>query len=415
VNGGGKVAQVTSTINPLRDGVVPPDVAARVKAHHDALVALRRDLHAHPELSWAEVRTTRLVRERLQAAGLSPRVLPGGTGLVCDIGSGDRVIGLRADLDALPIVDMKPVPYASTVPGVCHACGHDLHTAAVLGAGLVLAELAAEGLLPGAARLIFQPAEESPRSGALAVVEAGGAAGLERIFALHCDPRTDVGRVGLRAGAITGSADQLMVRLHGPGGHTARPHLTADLVFALGKVVTELPAALSRRVDPRAALSLVWGRVTAGRAANAIPTTGEVEGTVRCLDASAWDGAPELVESLVAAIVAPYRVRAEVTYTRNVPPVDNEATSVEVLAAAVRETEGPDAVVGTEQSLGGEDFAWYLPNVPGALARLGVSPPEVPEEDRRDLHQGLFDADERAISVGARVLVGATYVALLSF
>jgi len=205
------------------------------------------------------------------------------------------------------------------------------------------------------------------------------------------------------------------VRLHGPGGHTARPHLTADLVFALGKVITELPAALSRRVDPRAALSLVWGRVAAGRAANAIPTTGEVEGTVRCLDAGAWDGAPDLVESLVAEIVAPYRVRAEVTYTRNVPPVDNEATSVEVLAAAVRETEGPDAVVGTEQSLGGEDFAWYLPKVPGALARLGVSPPEVPEEDRRDLHQGMFDADERAISVGARVLVGATYVALLSF
>ena len=188
-----------------------------------------------------------------------------------------------------------------------------------------------------------------------------------------------MGQVGLRSGAITGSADQLLVRLTGPGGHTARPHLTADLVFALGKVVTELPAALSRRVDPRAALSLVWGRVGAGRAANAIPTTGEVEGTVRCLDSGAWNGAPELVRSLVADLVAPYGVQAEVTYTRNVPPVDNEPTSVEILTAAVQETEGPDAVVGTEQSLGGEDFAWYLPSVPGALARLGVSPPEVPD------------------------------------
>jgi amidohydrolase len=414
-NGDGKVARVSPTTRPQTGGVVPPDVAARVKAHHDELVALRRDLHAHPELSWAEVRTTRLVRERLLAAGLVPRVLPGGTGLVCDIGTGDRVIGLRADLDALPIVDAKPVPYASTVPGSCHACGHDVHTAAVLGAGLVLAELAAEGLLPGAARLIFQPAEESPRSGALAVVAAGGAADLERIFALHCDPRTDVGRVGLRAGPITGSADQLLVRLHGPGGHTARPHLTADLVYALGKVVTELPGALSRRVDPRAALSVVWGRIGSGRAANAIPTTGEVEGTVRCLDSAAWHDSPELVESLVAEIVAPYGVRAEVVYRRNVPPVDNEATSVDVLTAAVLETEGPEALVGTEQSLGGEDFAWYLAEVPGALARLGVSGPEVPEKDRRDLHQGLFDADERAISVGARVLVGATFVSLLSF
>jgi amidohydrolase len=394
--------------------VAPADVAARVKAHHDELVALRRDLHAHPELSWGEVRTTRLLRERLLAAGLAPRVLAGGTGLVCDVGTGDRVVGLRADLDALPIVDLKDVAYASTVPGVCHACGHDVHTTAVLGAGLVLAQLADEGALPGRVRLIFQPAEESARSGALAVVEAGETADLERIFALHCAPREEVGKVGLRAGAITGSADQLFVRLTGPGGHTARPHLTADVVYALGKVVTDLPAALSRRVDPRAALSVVWGRVAAGRAANAIPTSAEAEGTVRCLDAGAWADAPELVERLVQEIVAPYGVQAEVGYTRNVPPVENEVTSVELLAQAVCETEGEHALVGTEQSLGGEDFAWYLRGVPGALARLGTTPSEVPPEERMDLHQGRFDADERAISVGARVLVAAVYGAFLS-
>ena len=394
--------------------LVPSDVRARVKARYDDLVALRRDLHAHPELSWGEVRTTRLVRERLVAAGLEPQELPGGTGLLCEVGTGERVIGLRADLDALPIVDQKDVPYASTVPGVCHACGHDLHTAAVLGAGLVLAELAEEGLLPGAVRLVFQPAEESARSGALAVVESGGADGLERIFALHCDPRTEVGKVGLRVGAITGSADQVLVRLEGPGGHTARPHLTGDLVYALGKVVTELPSALSRRVDPRAALSVVWGRISAGRAANAIPAAGEVEGTVRCLNAEAWQEAPALVEGLVAEIVAPYGVQAQVTYSRNVPPVENEARSVAALEVAVRETEGPEALTSTEQSLGGEDFAWYLRRVPGALARLGVCPPDVPEKARMDLHQGRFDADERAIAVGARVLVGSVYAALLS-
>ncbi len=392
----------------------PSDLAARVKVHHDELVAIRRDLHAHPELSWGEVRTTRVLRERLVAAGLAPRVLDGGTGLVCDIGAGDRVVGLRADLDALPIVDLKDVPYASTVPGVCHACGHDVHTTAVLGAGLVLAQLAEEGALPGRVRLIFQPAEESARSGALAILEAGETSDLERIFALHCAPREEVGKVGLRVGPITGSADQLLVRLSGPGGHTARPHLTADVVYALGKVVTELPAALSRRVDPRAALSVVWGRVAAGRAANAIPTSGEVEGTVRCLDAAAWHDAPQLVERLVREIVAPYGVEAEVGYTRNVPPVENEAESVDLLARAVRETEGEGALVGTEQSLGGEDFAWYLGSVPGALARLGTARPEVPLEDRMDLHQGRFDVDERAISVGARVLVAATCGAFLS-
>ena len=202
------------------------------------------------------------------------------------------------------------------------------------------------------------------------------------------------------------------MRLSGPGGHTARPHLTADLVYALGRLVTELPAALSRRVDPRASLSVVWGRVTAGRVANAIPQTGEVEGTVRCLDTGAWHNSPELVEDLVHALVAPYGVHAEVTYTRNVPPVDNDPASVDLLGAAVQAVEGPDALVGTEQSLGGEDFAWYLGKVPGALGRLGVCPPGVPEMDRLDLHQGLFDADERAIPIGARVLAAA---ALLSF
>jgi amidohydrolase len=381
-----------------------------VKSYADELVALRRDIHAHPELSWQEERTTGLVRDRLLAAGLRPRVLPTGTGLICDVGEGDRVVALRADIDALPLVDRKDVPYASTVPGVCHACGHDLHTATVLGDGLVLADLARQRQLPGRVRLLFQPAEESPRSGARAIVDSGAVDGVERIFALHCDPKTAVGQVGLRVGAITASADQVHVRLTGKGGHTARPHLTGDLVFALGKVVTELPAALSRRVDPRSALSVVWGRIEAGKAPNAIPAEGEVEGTLRCLDQVAWEGAQELVEDLVRAIVAPYNVRAEVSYDRNVPPVENEAASIRILTAAVSATEGPESVVTTERSLGGEDFSWYLGNIPGALARLGVRPPQATAEV--DLHQGLFDADERAISVGARILAAAALLSL---
>ena len=390
---------------------LPADLAALVKGCEDDLVALRRDLHAHPELSWAEVRTTRVLRERLAAAGLAPSVLPAGTGLVCDVGAGPRTVALRADIDALPVVDGKDVPYASTIPGVSHSCGHDLHTAVLLGAGVVLAELAREGTLPGRVRLIFQPAEESARSGAKAVIDSGALHDVERIFALHCDPRITVGQVGLRSGPITGSADQLHVRLSGRGGHTARPHLTEDVIHALGAVITGLPGALSRRVDPRASLSVVWGRVAAGQVANAIPEVGEVEGTLRCLHPNAWQAAPELVEELVAAIVAPYGVRSKLTYTRNVPPVDNEVASVAILAAATEATEGPEAVVGTEQSLGGEDFAWYLADgVPGALARLGVRRPG--ETAVRDLHQGLFDADERAIAIGVRLLVAA---ALLSF
>ena len=234
-------------------------------AHEDELVDFRRDLHAHPELGYHEHRTTRRVALRLAAAGLRPVILPKGTGMLVDIGDAPAapLVALRADLDALPLSDEKQVPYRSTVPNVCHACGHDVHTTIVMGAGLFLASLVAQGRWKGRVRLIFQPAEEVP-GGALDVMAAGGIASVDRIFALHCDPRLDAGKVGIRTGPITAACDKITVRVTGPGGHTARPHLTADLVYALGKIVTELPAALSRRVDPRSSLSLVWGRVSAG-------------------------------------------------------------------------------------------------------------------------------------------------------
>ena len=222
-------------------------------------------------------------------------------------------MALRADLDALPISDEKNVPYRSTVPNACHACGHDVHTTILLGAGLFLARRAAANRLGGRVRLIFQPAEEVP-GGALDVLAAGGIASVDRIFALHCDPRLDVGKIGTRSGPITAACDKITVRVTGPGGHTARPHLTADLVFALGKIITELPAALSRRVDPRSSLSLVWGRVSAGTAANAIPDDGVVEGTVRCLDDQAWHAAPDLLKALLESVASAYGVLAELTY-----------------------------------------------------------------------------------------------------
>ena len=296
------------------------------------------------------------------------------------------------------------------MPGHCHACGHDVHTAVVLGAGLVLAELDRAGLLPGRVRLVFQPAEEATPGGALAVLAAGGLDSVDRIYAVHCDPSAQVGTVGLRVGPITGSADHLRVRLAGPGGHTARPHLTADLVYALAKVVAETPAVLSRRADPRAGLSLVWGQVHAGAAPNTIPRLGEAEGTVRTLNPAAWELAPALVEEAVRSVAAPYGVEVAVQYDRGVPPVVNDEASVASLAAAAQSLLGPGAVVDTEQSLGGEDFAWYLGRVPGALARLGVRRPG--DLAARDLHQGSFDVDEAAIQVGVKLLVGAALLGL---
>ncbi len=363
------------------------------------VVALRRDLHANPELAYHEKRTTGVIVEQLRRLGLDPQVQPAGTGVVCDIGTGaGALIALRADIDALPLRDEKDVSYRSTVDGVCHGCGHDAHTAILLGAA---AELVAADL-PGRVRLVFQPAEETVPGGALSVLASGALEDVSRIFAVHCDPRLHTGQIGLRVGAITAACDQLDVALSGPGGHTSRPHLTADLVYAMGRLITDLPGLLSRKVDPRAALSLVWGSAEAGRAANAIPTSGLLRGTLRVLDRQASEVAEPLVRELVEQILAPTGVGAEVAYHRGVPPVVNDAGAVDVQRAAVLGSLGPQGLADTEQSMGGEDFAWYLDGTPGALARLGVRRAGSPAFD---LHQGTFDIDESALAVGVRYTV----------
>ncbi|HKC29396.1 MAG TPA: amidohydrolase [Jatrophihabitans sp.] len=371
------------------------------------VVAVRRDLHAHPELAYEEKRTTATIVDHLTSFGLAPQVLPQGTGAICDIGSEGPLIALRADIDALPVVDEKTVPYRSTVEGVCHGCGHDAHTAILLGAAAVLANEP----LPGRVRLIFQPAEESLPGGATTAVAAGAVDDVRQIFAVHCDPRLTIGKIGLRVGPITAACDHIDVQLRGAGGHTARPHLTQDVVYALGRLITDLPGVLSRRVDPRAALSLVWGSVEAGRAANAIPMSGRLRGTLRVFANEAWDAAEPLVTTLAEQIVAPLGARVEVRYIRGVPPVVNAAAAVAVQRAAVRAALGQDALVDTEQSMGGEDFAWYLQKVPGALARLGVRTPGAP---LYDLHQGTFDIDERALDIGVRYTVALAREALVT-
>jgi len=386
------------------------DPAGRWLAEHGPeLIGYRRELHAHPELSRAEHRTTAWLAQRLSAAGLVPEVLAGGTGLVCDLGTGGQpTVVLRADLDALPLPDDKDVPYRSTVPGVCHACGHDVHTAVLLGAGLALAPLA--GSLAGTVRLLFQPAEELMPGGALDVLAQGWLDGVGAAFALHCDPALTVGRIGLRSGPVTAAADALTVRLTGPGGHTSRPHNTVDLVHALSTVATGLPDALSRLVDPRAGLCLVWGHVAAGVAGNAIPREGVLRGTIRILDKQAWMTVPDLVRRLVDQLAAPFGAQAEVTYQPGVPPVVNDPAATALLTAAVRSALGPGAAVPTSQSLGGEDFAWYLEKVPGSLGRLGVKAPD--QESPYELHQGAFDIDESALPIGVRVMVAAALGAL---
>ena len=382
-------------------------IAQGADALFPRLVAIRRDIHAHPEVGYAEHRTTAAIVDLLRAEGLAPEVLSVGTGAFCDVvpdgwAPSRGLIALRADIDALPIADAKTVDYASTHAGVCHACGHDVHTTIVLGVAMLLVRLRNQGLLNSGVRLIFQPAEEASPGGALDAIDGGVLKEVDEAYALHCDPRTDVGCVGMKVGPITSATERVRVTLTGRGGHTSRPHLTADLVGALGALATTAPLLLTRRVDPRSAASLVWGHVQAGSAANAIPQHGQLEGTLRALDVSGWEAATRLLPDLVREVVAPFGVGVEVDIDDGVPPTVNSAEGVHRLRSAAESMLGPSSVTQTEQSMGGEDFGWMLQQVSGAMGRLGVRTPG--DVSFSDIHQPTFTVDERCIGVGVKLL-----------
>lgn len=381
-------------------------VAAEISALEPELIEHRRHIHENPEIAFQEYGTTIRVRDALTAAGIEVTPLD-GTGLVADLGAASPTYrsALRADLDALPIPERTGLPFSSRTVNVCHACGHDVHTAAVLGAALAMKRHEAELERAGTAvRFIFQPAEEVVPGGAHMVLDANALDGVDRVFAVHCDPQIDVGTIGLAAGPITAACDAVHIMVSGRGGHTSRPHLTQDLVFALAKIISELPAVLSRRLDPRAGATLVWGEVHAGNAANVIPSVGEAHGTLRILDSQAWDEVEALIEPTIHQIAAPYNVKVEVRHVRGVPPVVNDRDAVTALAQASVRYVGANSVVPTRQSMGGEDFSWMLRDRPGAMARLGT---RTPGGQTFELHQGDLVVDERAIGIGARLLAGA--------
>ena len=234
------------------------------------LVQFRREVHANPELSFREVATTERLMNRLREAGMNP-VACEGTGCYVDIGSGPFALALRADIDALPIVEQTDLPYASTVPGVMHACGHDIHQTVMLGVALALHELNEKTPLGRSVRILFQPAEEQLPGGAVQMISQGLLKDIPRAFALHCDPKVDLGQIGTRIGAITSASDTVKIHLSGHGGHTSRPHLTEDLIYAMSQIAVQVPAVLTRRTDVRSGVLVAWGQVSAGVAPNAIP------------------------------------------------------------------------------------------------------------------------------------------------
>ncbi|WKD56974.1 putative hydrolase YxeP [Corynebacterium capitovis DSM 44611] len=374
---------------------IAADVTRWLENHHDTVIGWRRHIHSHPELSNEETATTRFLSDVLSAHGLNPVPFP-GTGLYVDLGpeGGDR-LAFRADIDALKVPELTGLDFASTTPGVSHACGHDIHTTVALALACALSETT----LPYGVRIIFQPAEEVMGSGAVDVIEWGGLNNVAAIYALHVEPTLRVGHIGVRTGAITSAADVLRLDISGPGGHTSRPHITADVVYALGSVITQLPALLSRRVDPRTGTVLVFGQVQSGYAANAIPRSGMVRGTIRTADIATWRALEGLLTELIGQIIAPTGCDFTLHYQRGVPPVLNDDVATALIVEAGRSID-PHAVVAAPQSSGGEDFSWYLEQVPGSMVRLGAWPGK---GEKQDLHRGDLCVDERSIGVGVRL------------
>ncbi|MEN8114198.1 MAG: amidohydrolase [Actinomycetota bacterium] len=357
------------------------------------MVRLRRDIHRHPELGWSERRTTYRITEALRKAGLEPKVRDDGVGLFVEVGSGDPVVGFRADIDALPILEQTGAPYRSLVDGVMHACGHDAHAAIAVGIALTLATLDA---IPGTARILFQPSEEDYPSGAVRLIEEGFVDGLAAIMAFHVDPTIPPGTAGLRNGPITSAADRFHIRLTGPGGHTSRPDRTVDLIRTASQVVLDLPDRVRAALPDGKEATLVFGRINGGVAQNAIPTEITASGTIRVRDTATWRMLPDVITGEVHKIAAQSGAGVDVEFTQGVPPVDNDPAVIAVIEGAAVALFGSDGVRSTPQSMGSEDFSWYLEHVPGALIRLGVARNGGP----MDLHSPTFDLDEAAIEHG---------------
>ena len=359
-------------------------------------IELRRLLHRHPEPAHEEFKTTELIRHALEANGLPFKDRSPGTGGWVDIGGPVRV-AWRADLDALPIKEPEANAPRSEREGWMHACGHDAHAAIAVGVALVL-----ERLQPAAGiRVLFQPAEEANPGGAVELVSEGLVDGLKGIIAFHVDPNLEVGRVGLRSGPITAGSDSLTIRLHGPGGHTSRPHRTVDLVEATARVALELPAMIRRSIDARSAVVIAFGSVQGGDVPNVIPTETVLRGTIRTLDPEVRDSLPTLVEKSLSSILALNGASHTLEYRQGIPPVVNDASVIDATTRGIEELVGDEVVSSTETSMGGEDFSNYLTVTPGALLRLGSA------SGGGDLHSASFKINEASIGFGIRAGVAA--------
>jgi amidohydrolase len=376
--------------------MAPHDLRERIQRVLPDIIALRHDLHTHPELSSQEERTARVVSEWLTTHGIPHETGVGGThGVVAVIEGGagkGKTIALRGDMDALPIQEENDaVTYKSQVPGVMHACGHDGHTANLMGAALVLNEMRAG--LPGRVKLIFQPAEETVR-GADALVEAGVVDDVDAIIMLHGWPHLAPGQIGVRNGPAMASADGFTLTIRGKGGHGAYPHDTIDPILVGAQLVTALQTIVSREVSPVAPAVVSVTTFHAGTAMNVIPAAAELSGTVRALDPDLRKTMPERLERVIAGICQALRAEYDFKYHFGTPVTVNDVGVSDLIRAVGRDLLGSANVIELpEPTMGAEDFAYYLEKVPGAMFRLGTGCPYL-------LHTPKYDFGDAPLETG---------------
>ena len=382
----------------------------RAAAIADDLIAIRRDIHRHPELAFHEKRTASTIAERLNALGYRVRTGVGRTGIVAEIGTGERIVALRADMDALPIHETSDAEYRSTVDGVMHACGHDAHIAMLLGAAKLLADVYDSQGLGGTVRLIFQPAEEASddenKSGAVRMIEDGAMDGVAAIFGIHIAAHLPLGKAYVASGPYMAGNDVFIATIHGKSAHAARPHEGIDAILLASHAVIACQNAVARRLSPFQNGVLSIGRIYGGTAENIIADRVTVHGTMRYFDDDVRNTL-HLEMQRAFDVVTALGGKVDVDLRPGYPPVVNDARATDIAMRAVTDTLGADALAPYDPMMGAEDFAFLSRKAPGCFFWFGAA-----LNPAREHHTPNFDIDERALPHGAAVLAACALQSL---
>jgi amidohydrolase len=375
-----------------------------------SLVKLRRELHQYPEIACNEYKTSERIAKELKKLGIDVKKGIAKTGVagVLNKGSRGKTVALRADMDALPIIEQTKFPYKSKNKGLMHACGHDVHVACVIGAAKILTRLKEE--LPGKVKFIFQPSEEVPPGGAKPMIEAGVLTNPEvsGVFALHCDSVIPVGKIGVREGPAMAQADSFDIVISGIGGHGARPHLGVDAIVVASQVVQALQTIASRKIDPVKPVVITIGKIEGGTARNIICDRVVLKGTARSLSKQVARRIPTLLKTIVSGITKSAGASFELDYSPGYPVLINHPRATDLARSTVARMFGKQAVFEiSKPTMGGEDFAYYLQKVPGSFLRLGIRNPK--KHAVYPWHHPKFTVDEDAIKVGSAVLTGIAF------